>query len=719
MASSTDQAISANPEPQLLNRDLSWLEFNQRVFNQAQDRFLPLLERLKFLAIAASNLDEFYMVRVGSMHHALRKGDNRPDLSGLTADQQLRAVRKRVQQMMTEMYDLFLIELEHELSQQGIIRLAYETLTTNQLKFLEQFFQQEICSVMSPIAADTPDRFPKLFNQSMALCVRLKPHDGKPDAARYRVIPLGRSLPRFISMPGTIKSGTVKYEYVLLEEIASLFVQQFFHSEHVLECVTFRVTRNADFDIPEMEVDDLMEEMEDIIDARNQSECVRLEIRGLPSEMMRDYLLQSLNAEKEDVINVDGPLELSAFMRFGNLSGFGHLRDEPWEPQPSPHIEPNTSMFETLTLRDIVLVHPYESFDPVVKLLQEAADDPDVLAIKQTLYRTARDSKIVAALIRAAQKGKYVTAVVELKARFDEARNIDWARSLEQAGVYVLYGVKGLKTHAKICVIVRRETTGIKRYVHYGTGNYNEATAKLYTDVSFLTSNDDLGEDAVNFFNTVTGDSLPQRFHKIEMAPFGLRQRLLDLISLEISHAENNQVAFIRGKINSLVDPEMIHALYKASQKGVQIQLNVRGICCLKPGVPGLSDNIQVVSIVDRYLEHARIFHFHHGGDERVFISSADWMQRNLDRRIELLTPVEDPACRDRLISILAICLNDRIQGKQLMPDGTYTRLTLSSDQTIRLRAQEFIQKEAEKQFALADKKRTMIIEPHIAPDSQ
>jgi polyphosphate kinase len=684
------------------------MEFNQRVLDQASDRFLPLLERLKFLAITGSNLDEFFMVRVGSLIMLNKKGDPKPDMSGLSPIDQLMVVRQRAGKMIKDQYDLFLGDIESEMAAQGICRHNAETINTTQLKFLEKHFRQEVLSVMTPIAAETPERFPQLFNLSMALCVRLKPHPKSRDVMRFRVIPLGRSLSRFVSIP-----GQNKYDYVTLEQVSSMFVQEFFPGETVLECVTFRITRNADFDIHESDVDDLMEEMEEIIDARNQSECVRLEISDGASELMVDYLRQCIGVAPDDIYQIRGPLELSSFMRISQLTGFSHLREESWESQPSPLIEPKESMFEAVGQKDILLLHPYQSFDPIVNMIQEAADDKDVLAIKQTLYRTSRDSGIVNALIRAAERGKYVTAIVELKARFDEARNIDWASKMEQAGVYVLYGVKGLKTHAKVCVIIRREPAGIKRYVHFGTGNYNEATSRLYTDVSLLTSNDDLGEDAVNFFNAITGDSLPQRFHKIEAAPFGLRQRLVDLIHLEIKHAEEGHEAFIRAKVNSLVDPELIKLLYKASQAGVTVQLNVRGICCLRPGVPGLSDKIQVVSVIDRFLEHARVIHFHHGGDDRVLISSADWMPRNLDRRIELLVPIEDPASRDRLIQLLQLCMRDRFQGRQLQADGSYTKLTGSHDQLSHMRSQEFLQKDAERQHYEADKRRSMVMEPH------
>ncbi|HEY2411345.1 MAG TPA: polyphosphate kinase 1, partial [Pirellulaceae bacterium] len=393
------------------------------------------------------------------------------------------------------------------------------------------------------------------------------------------------------------------------------------------------------------------------------------------------------------------------------------LKYEPWPPQPSPDIEQGTKMFDIISRQDVLLFHPYESFDPVLRLIEEAAADPDVLAIKQILYRTSRKSPIVAALARAAQRGKYVTVIVELKARFDEARNIEWARSLEEQGVQVIYGVKGLKTHAKTCIIVRREPHGVVRYVHFGTGNYNEITAKIYSDASLLTANEELGADAVAFFNAITGYSQPQRYRKIEAAPTGLRPRILELIEAETHRRQQGQQAFIDAKINSLVDPEIISALYAASQAGVPVRLNVRGICCLRPGVAELSENISVVSIVDRYLEHSRIFHFHHGGDNLVFISSADWMPRNLDRRIELLVPIEDQAAKERLIAILNTYFDDNVKARLLQPDGTYKRLKPGRKKA--RRSQEVLYEEVRQRVKEAGQSKTTTFEPHRAPGAE
>jgi polyphosphate kinase len=458
----------------------------------------------------------------------------------------------------------------------------------------------------------------------------------------------------------------------MLEDVVAMLIDRFFPGEDVLECVPFRLTRNADMGLREDQAFDLLAQMEELLDARKESDCVRLEIADHASPELLGFLRDALSLGEGDVFAVPGPLDLSALRQLADLAGFDDLRYPPWPPQPSPGVDPTVPMFDVLAHRDLLLYHPYDSFEPVVRLIEEAARDPDVLAIKQILYRTSRDSPVVAALARAAEQGKYVTAVVELKARFDEARNIEWARSLEQAGVQVIYGIKGFKTHAKVCIIVRREPQGIQRYLHLGTGNYNEQTARLYSDVSFMTANEELAADATNFFNAISGYSQPQRFRKIEAAPIGLRERLVEMIESETHRKQQGQKAQIAAKLNSLVDPQIIDALYAASQAGVKVRLNVRGICCLRPGVPGLSENISVVSIVDRYLEHARILYFYHGGDERVFISSADWMPRNLDRRIELLVPVEDPASQKRLIAILETHLQDTVKARQLTADGVY-----------------------------------------------
>ena len=500
---------------------------------------------------------------------------------------------------------------------------------------------------------------------------------------------------------------------MLLEDVVGAFAQHFFPDETVVETTPFRITRNADLIVSEDVASDFMAEMEQLLQARKQSHCVRLEIDARASATMQAHITQCYSVSPADVYAIEGPLDLSDMMPLSGLKGFENLRDEPWDSFPSKEVDIGKSMFEQLAEKSILLLHPYESFDPVVRFIDEAADDPDVLSIKQTLYRTSSNSPVVAALMRAAGKGKYVTAIVELKARFDESRNIDWARQLEREGVNVIYGVRHLKTHAKICVIVRQEPQGIQRYVHFGTGNYNEQTARLYSDVSYMTSDFDLGADAVSFFNAITGGSSPQPFHKLEAAPLGLKSRLLEMIDIEIDQAHRGGKAFIRAKVNSLVDTEIIEGLYRASAAGVTVQLNIRGICCLKPGVPNLSENIEVISIIDRYLEHARIVHFHHGGDDRVLISSADWMPRNLDRRIELLVPVEDDPCKSRLIDILGIYFRDNVKAKRLTPEGEYVPVSKKSPP---FRAQEYLHLSIARQARQSNQKQATFFEPHRSP---
>jgi polyphosphate kinase len=523
------------------------------------------------------------------------------------------------------------------------------------------------------------------------------------------VIPFGRAASRFITLP---TDG--RYEYILLEDVVALYAERFFPGEPIVECVPFRITRNADMSVREDLTSDLLSEMKQVLDARKKSDCVRLEIADRATPVLLDFLKSVHEIGDESVYRLPGPLDLAALMRLTDTQGADHLRYPPWPPQPSPDVDLRAGLFETLGTRDVLLCHPYDSFDPVERLVQEAADDPEVLAIKQTLYRTSRNSPIVASLARAAENGKHVTAIVELKARFDEARNIAWATNLEQAGVQVIYGVRGLKTHAKLCIIIRREPHGIQRYLHFGTGNYNEITARLYTDISYMTCDRDLGADATAFFNAVSGYSQPQHFRKLEAAPIGLRDKLLEMIGSETERCKQGQGGRILAKLNALSDPQVIDGLYAASQAGVEIRLNVRGVCCLRPGVPGLSENITVVSIIDRFLEHSRILFFHHGGDERYFISSADWMSRNLDRRVELLIPVDDPAARKRLAVVLETCLSDNVKARRLQPDGSYERVK-PPRRTRPIRSQEVLYENACRAVRDAEQSRRTVFIPHRA----
>ncbi len=655
-------------EDRFFNRELSWLEFNQRVLDQATSAKVPLLERLKFLGITASNLDEFFMVRVGGLKLQHKRGAASTDNAGMGVASQLAAIAARTSKMVESQYACFREELEPRLAEAGIVRVKMQEASVRHREAAVRIFDEEIYPVLSPMAIDQQREFPLLVNLMLHVCVELAAPKQDPPR-RFVVIPLGRVLPRILTLP-----ADRGFSFALLEDVVAWLADRFFPKEKLISAVPFRITRNADVSLQEDSAADLMRDMEEVLAQRRSAGCVRLEIGAdAPAEML-EFLRDALELTAQDIVQAQGPLDLSAFMQLQSLEGFDNLRDPIWVPQRSPQIDPTQSMFNTLAEGDLLLCHPYESFEPVSRLIEEAADDPDVMAIKQTLYRTSRKSPIVAALCRAAQRGKYVTAIVELKARFDEARNIEWARELEEAQVQVIYGVKKLKTHAKVCIIVRREPRGIVRYVHFGTGNYNEATARLYSDISYLTCNDELGSDASAFLNAVTGYSQPQQYRLISAAPIGLRKRLIMLIEGETQRKRQGQRAMIVVKLNSLVDPVLIDALYAASQAGVTIRLNIRGICCLRPGVPGLSDNITVVSVVDRFLEHARVLYFYHGGDELVFISSADWMPRNLDRRVELLVPVEDMSGRRRLINLLESYFRDNQNSWQLQPDGSYLR---------------------------------------------
>ncbi len=693
-------------KPQYINRELSWLDFNLRVLEEAQDGSIPLLERLKFLAITASNLDEFFMVRVGGLLTALQSGSDKLDPTGLSVHQQLEAIGKAVHSMTHAQYECFLEHIEPQLAASGIKRVSATALTEEQASVVEHVFKDQIQSVLTPMAVGDGRDFPLLLSGTINVCVQLAPAPDSEDP-RFAVIPFGRSAMRFVTLPSA--GG---YEYMLAEDVVTHFVQGFFPGEEVVSTALFRMTRNADFSLDEDEAADFLSGIEEVLRQRRDSFCVRLELSSTPCKEIKSFLQSSLSITDEFTFECAGPLDQAGFSRLAELPGFESLRYEDWVSQRSAGIEPHRSLFDQIKERDILLHHPYESFDTVVRFIEEAAADPDVVSIKQTLYRTSRNSPIVNALLRASEAGKQVTVLVELKARFDEQRNIDWARRLEQVGVQVIYGVKSLKTHAKVCVVVRREPQGFQRYVHFATGNYNEITARFYTDISYFTAKEAYGADALTCFNAVCGYSQPQGFRKIEIAPISLRRRLLEMISVERTRCENGHEGRIMAKLNSLVDSTIINALYEASQAGVQIQLNIRGICCLKPGVPGLSENISVVSIVDRYLEHSRILYFLHGGDKRVFLSSADWMPRNLDRRVEVLVPIDSPDCRDAVIDILNQCMRDTNKARHLGSDGQWTR---SADRTVRAQAE--FQKQATAAAKSAAIARRTILEPHQSPN--
>ena len=692
--------------PNYINRELSWLSFNQRVLDEANNAERPLLTRLKFLAITGSNLDEFFMVRVGGLQSRPVGGEAETDPAGLTTKEQLAQISKTTHALVATQYACLLNELEPKLAEAGIQRHSAAKLTVEQAAYAERLFEHEIYPAVTPMALEPDTVFPLLAGLTVNLFVRLGPDAKQGGGERQAVVALPRALPRFFTIPG--ERG---YHYLLLEDIVTLFLPRLFPGETILECVPIRLTRNADLTVREDQAGDLLEDMKEILTERRQSACIRLEVSDKASAAALDYLKTSLDVQAQDVYAAPGPLGLAAFFRIAATAGFPDLQEEEWPPQPTPAIHANESMFDAIARQDILLLHPYESFDPVVRFVNEAADDPHVLAIKQILYRTSDNSPIVAALARAAEQDKHVTVLVELKARFDEARNIGWAESLERAGAQVIYGLRGLKVHAKACLVVRREATGIRRYVHFGTGNYNEKTARLYSDVSLLTCNEDFGADASALFNAITGYAQPTPYRKLEAAPLGLRDRLLELIQNETERSRQGQKGRIVLKLNSLVCPTMMDALYEASQAGVQVQLNIRGICCLRPGVAGLSENISVVSIIDRYLEHARILYFENGGEPLVFISSADWMPRNLDRRVELLVPVEDPAAAARLLDIVETCLGDNVQGRRLLSDGTWERITPASKRKT-VHAQEIFFRQAKDAAKASERQQEVAFEP-------
>jgi len=689
---------------QFINRELSWLAFNQRVLDLAFDGRVPLLERVRFLAITASNLDEFFMVRVGGLQMLAAQGVSRKDIAGTRPDGQLRAIGRRVQAMVRQQETCYR-ELEGGLAARGIRRLRPEGLTDEQRAYCRMAFEREVYPVLSPVAFIGAREAPLLSNRVLYLGVRLT-GEGRQAGARLAVLPLARPLSRLVTLPS--RGG---YAFMLLEDLVAMHAGRFFAGQAIAECAPLRITRNADLSVREDMAADLLAEMETVLDKRKRSACVRLELDSRARPALEAALVRRLGVPGDSVCRTAAPLDLAALSALCDLKGYGDLLHEPWPPQMPPETAVNADMFETIRRRDILLYHPFDAFEPVVRFVQQAAADPDVVAIKQVLYRTGRRSAITAALAQAARGGKHVTAVVELKARFDEARNIEWAHDLEDAGVQVVYGVKGLKTHAKVCIVVRREGGVLRRYVHIGTGNYNEITAGIYTDASFLSADDALGADASALFNAITGFSQPAEYLTISAAPIGLRDRIIELIRVETESARQGRPAFIRAKLNSLADARTIHALYEASQAGVRVDLNVRGVCCLRPGVPGLSERISVVSIVDRFLEHSRILCFCSGGEPAVFVSSADWMPRNFDRRVELLAPVTDGRCRERLLSILDLCLADNVNAWVLRSDGSYERRT--PGRKVRVRSQEELYRGACAAADAARKARPTVFEPH------
>lgn len=652
-----------------LNRELSWLQFNQRVLELARRRSLPLLERLKFLAIFSSNLDEFFMVRVAGLNQQADAGRRKKDKSGRTPRQQLLEIGKDAHDLVDQ-HTRSVSDLLDELRKHRLYILARDEWTLEQRRYLKRHFEQEILPVVTPLAVEQLNPCPLLPGLQINVALTLQADPKAPDAGRLLIIPVPYSFARFLTIPS--KEGTF---LVTIEDVIADNAGTFCSGRKVAAVDVFRLTRDADVGVQEDEASDLLSVMEAAVLQRRRRSAVRLEISASASVPLRNWLKKEFALKSDEIYPIDGLLDTKAFWEIVGREGFDRLRLPDWPPQQPIDLIGSDSLWETIADHDIMMYHPYESFEPVIKLMQQAAEDPDVLAIKQTLYRTSGDSPIIGALHQAAQNGKEVTVLVELKARFDEAQNVQWARRLEDAGCHVIYGIAGLKTHAKALLIVRREKGRIQRYVHLATGNYNDKTAKLYSDLGLFSCDLQLATDVAAFFNLLTGFSETVGWSKLTIAPTSMRKRFIELIDREIQASSPDRPGLIMVKVNSLEDQEICQALYRASAAGVKIKLNIRGICCLKPGIRKVSENIEVVSILDRYLEHPRIFYFSNGGHPEVYLSSADWMGRNLDKRFELLFPVTDTRLKKRIRGILETCFSDNTQSWRLETGGTYKPL--------------------------------------------
>lgn len=666
---------SSNQTNKYINRDLSWIEFNNRVLEEAEDPSTPLLERLLFLSITASNLDEFMGVRVAGLKNQSKEGITKTDFTGYTPQGLVRRVMKRSARFMRNQYRAYR-ELMRLMSREGVSLADWDDLTPAQGEWLKTYFQDIVYPVLTPMAVDASRPFPLVHSREIYLAVVLRPivsDNHKEDRTHCAIVQVPSILPRTVLVPGHKNSR--KRTYLLLEDLIKRHIGLLFSGYTAIAAHAFRITRNSDLSINEEEAEDLLLEMEKELRRRRRGLPVRLEAeKGLHHSAL-ELLKDELELD-DDLFEIEGPLDLSFLSKFAaNLEGFDHLRYPKVEPVYPAEFDALDGIFSAIRERDVLVYHPYESFEAVNDFLIEAAADPEVLAIKMTLYRVDAHSVLVQALAKAAESGKQVTVVVELKARFDEERNIAWARQLEKSGCHVVYGLAGLKTHAKVTLVVRRESDALRRYVHVGTGNYNESTAKRYTDAGLFTCHPDIGTDASALFNEMTGYSAPHDWRAFAVAPDVLKPKLFDLVDREIAHAKAGEPAWIKAKMNSLSNQEMIDKLYEASQAGVSIELIVRGVCCLRPGVPGLSENIRVVSIVDRFLEHSRIVAVCAGGDEEVYISSADWMTRNLTRRVEVMCPVYDRGLRQMLMNLLRMNALDNVKARQLQPGGGYERV--------------------------------------------
>ena len=683
----------SNPE-YYYNRELSWLLFNDRILGEARDKDILLMERVKFLSITASNLDEFFMVRVASLKDMVDAGYSKNDIAGLSAKKQLKMVSKRAHELVENQYEVYNKALLPALKKIGLrIVTSHEKLNAEQAEYVDRYFMDNVYPVLTPMAVDSSRKFPHILNKTLNLGAFLKdPKKNEGDEGiDFAMVQVPSVLSRVVEIPGADGEKCV----ILLEEIIERNINKLFSGREVLCVHPFRIMRNADLSIDEDEAEDLLIEIESKIRMRQWGKAIRLEVSDDMDEKLLKRIAEEHDIEENDIYKINGPLDLTCLMKVYSLEGFDSYKVKKYDPVLEPAFRDEEDIFEAIQKGDILMHHPYESFQPVVDFVRRAAEDENVLAIKQTLYRVSGHSPIIAALKEAAMKGKQVSVLVELKARFDEEHNINWARELEQAGCHVIYGLVGLKTHCKITLVVRREDEGIKRYVHLATGNYNDATAKLYTDLGMFTCKEEYGEDATAVFNMLSGYSEPLHWNKLYLAPLWMKNRFIYMINREKEIAANGGHGHIIAKMNSLCDREIIEALYDASTAGVKIELIIRGICCLKVGIPGVSENITVRSIVGNFLEHSRIYYFYNDGNEEYYLSSADWMPRNLDRRVEILFPVEDPSLRERVMDVLKANLEDTLKAYVLNENGEYKKVDKRGKALFS--AQDYFCKEAQK----------------------
>lgn len=659
------------------NRELSWLEFNQRILGEARDRKNPLFERMKFLSITASNLDEFFMVRIASLKDMVNAGYQKKDIAGMTAQEQLRALNEKMQAFCEKQYTTYNRALLPKLSEEGLEIISFSEFSEKEMDFLEEYFHKNIYPVLTPMAIDSSRPFPLIQNKTLNIAALIKSRNkNKKEKKEYDIatVQVPSVLPRVILLPQ--KDGPKrKCRVILLENVIEHYLDVLFLNHEIICSAPYRIMRNADLSIDEDDAEDLLKEIEKSLKMRQWGEVIKFEYEERMDKRLVKYLKKQFKVHSCDMYAFNGPLDLTFLMKCYGIEGFEDLKEAPYIPQKNKKLRADKNIFNQIRKGDVLLHHPYESFDPIVAFIKQAAEDENVLAIKQTLYRVSGHSPIIAALAQAAENGKQVTVLVELKARFDEENNINWARKLEKAGCHVIYGLVGLKTHCKIALVVRREADGIRRYVHLGTGNYNDSTAKLYTDTGMFTCRNAVGEDATAVFNMLSGYSEPANWNQLIVAPIWMKKRFLEMIARETQNAKEGKPARIIAKCNSLCDRKIILALYEASCAGVQIDLIVRGICCLVAGKPGVSENIRVRSIVGTFLEHARIFYFYNDGNEEVYMGSADWMPRNLDRRVEIVFPVEAPDLKEKAKHILDVQLRDTLKAHCLLEDGTYRKV--------------------------------------------